>query len=60
MAAYRFPTPQQQLSTEWLGGGAAQALKDTAAFLKEQGRVAEVAPDYGRFVNADYAREAMK
>ncbi len=60
LAAYRFPTLQQQVSAEWLGGGAARALKDTAAFLKEQGRVTEVAPDYGRFVNADYARDAMK
>lgn len=60
LAAYRFPTPQQQVSAEWLGGGAAKALKDTAAFLKEQGRVPEVASDYGRFVTAEYVREAMK
>ena len=60
MAAYRFLTLEQQASAEWLGGGAAQALKHTADFLKEQGRVVAVAPDYSRFVNAKYVRDAMK
>jgi len=60
MAAYRFPTPAQQVSAEWLGGGAAKALLYTAQFLKEQGRVPEVAPDYSRFVTAEYVRDAMK
>jgi len=60
MAAYRFPTPVQQVSSEWLGGGAAKALLYTAQFLKEQGRVPEVAPDYSRFVTSEYVRDAMK
>ncbi len=60
MAAYRFPTPAQQASPIWLGGGAAAALKDTAEFLKEQGRVAQVAPDYSSFVTAQYVQAAMK
>ena len=60
MAAYRFPTPAEQISAEWLGGGAAKALLDTAQFLKEQGRVPEVVSDYSRFVTAEYVRDAMK
>ena len=60
MAAYRFPTPAEQISAEWLGGGAAKALLDTAQFLKEQGRVPEVASDYSRFVTAEYVRDATK
>jgi taurine transport system substrate-binding protein len=60
MAAYRFPNLAQQASAEWLGGGAAKALLDTAMFLKEQGRVPEVAADYGRFVNTEFVRDAMK
>ena len=60
MAAYRFPTAAQQASAEWLGGGAAKALLYTAQFLKEQGRVPEVAPDYSRFVTSEYVRDAMK
>jgi len=59
MALYRFLTPQEQLSAAWLGGGAAKALADTAAFLKEQGRVQEIKPSYGAFVNPIYVKKAL-
>ena len=58
MALYKFPTPQEQVSSAWLGGGAAKALKDTAEFLKEQGRVQAVAPDYSKFVTTEFAAKA--
>jgi taurine transport system substrate-binding protein len=58
MALYRFPTPDEQLSPAWLGGGAAKAMADTAAFLKEQGRVQEVKPNYAAFVTTEYVRKA--
>ena len=44
MALYKFPTLAEQASPTWLGGGAAKAMAETAAFLKEQGRVQEVKP----------------
>ncbi len=59
IALYRFPTPQEQLSPAWLGGGAAKALANTAGFLKEQGRVQEVKPDYASFVTDTYVRKAL-
>lgn len=59
IALYRFPTLQQQVSPTWLGGGAAKALGNTAEFLKEQGRVQEVKPDYAAFVTDVYARKAL-
>jgi taurine transport system substrate-binding protein len=59
MALYRFPTAQEQLSAAWLGGGAAKAMTDTAAFLKEQGKVQEVKPDYGAFVTTVYVQKAL-
>jgi len=59
IAAYRFPTLQQQVSAEWLAGGAARALGDTAQFLKRQGRLRQVQPDYGAFVTDEYARSAL-
>ncbi len=59
IAAYRFPTLQQQVSAEWLDGGAAKALGDTAQFLRRQGRLREVQPDYGVFVTDEYARTAL-
>lgn len=58
MLLYKFPTPQQQVSSVWLGGGAAKALKDTAEFLKEQGRVQNVFPDYSKFVTTEFAAKA--
>ena len=64
MAAYSFPTGQSRPRRTWLGGGkdggVAKAMADTAAFLKEQGRVTEVAPDYSAFVNPAYAAAAAK
>ena len=59
MALYKFPTPDEQLSAAWLGGGAAKAMTDTAAFLKEQGRVQEVKPNYGAFVTTTYVQKAL-
>ena len=59
MALYRFPTMSEQVSDQWLGGGAARAMANTAAFLKDQGRVQEVKPDYSAFVNATYVKKAM-
>jgi taurine transport system substrate-binding protein len=58
MSLYKFPTPAQQLSAAWLGGGAAKAMTSTAAFLKEQGRIQEVKPDYAAFVTDAYVKKA--
>ena len=60
MASYRFPTLTQQASATWLGGGAAAALKNTADFLKEQGKVQDLAPDYGKYVTDEYVKAAEK
>jgi taurine transport system substrate-binding protein len=58
LADYGFLSLDEQASPAWLGGGVAKALTDTAAFLKEQGRVADVAPDYGKFVTDAYVKAA--
>jgi taurine transport system substrate-binding protein len=59
MALYAFPTLAEQAGPKWLGGGAAKAMANTAAFLKEQGRIQEVKPDYGVFVTDVYVKKAM-
>lgn len=59
MALYTFPTMQEQIGPNWLGGGAAKALTATAAFLKEQGRIQEVKPDYKAFITDQYIKKAM-
>jgi taurine transport system substrate-binding protein len=62
LADYRFPTAQEQASNTWLGGGAnsgvAKAMANTAAFLKEQGRITDIPKDFGKFVNPEYAAAA--
>lgn len=64
MALYYFPTPQEQVSPTWLGGGkeggAARSLAATAAFLKSQGTIAQTLPDYSVAVNPTYAQKAMQ
>ena len=59
MKLYKFPTATEQMGPAWLGGGAAKAMTNTAAFLKEQGRIQEVKPDYGAFVTSTYVQKAM-
>jgi taurine transport system substrate-binding protein len=63
MALYRFPTLAEQASPTWLGGGAeggaARALKFTAEFLKEQGRVNEVPASMAGSVTDEWVRRAM-
>ncbi len=59
MGLYKYLSLQDQLSPTWLGGGAAKAMANTAVFLKEQGRVQEVKPDYSAFVTTTYVTKAM-
>ncbi|TAG01030.1 MAG: taurine ABC transporter substrate-binding protein [Betaproteobacteria bacterium] len=59
MALYKFPTMEEQIGKAWLGGGAAKAMTDTANFLKEQGRIQEVKPNYAAFVTDVYVKKAM-
>nr|WP_092947613.1 taurine ABC transporter substrate-binding protein [Roseateles sp. YR242] len=59
ISLYRFPTPEEQLSATWLGGGAAKALANTASFLQEQGRVQTLKPDYGAYVTTEYVKKAL-
>jgi taurine transport system substrate-binding protein len=59
MKLYKFPTAAEQAGASWLGGGAAKAMTNTAAFLKEQGRIQEVKPDYKVFVTDAYVKKAM-
>ena len=61
---YSFPTAEAQASERWLGGGAksgvAKAMANTAAFLKEQGRIVAIPKDFARFVTNEYAAAAAK
>jgi taurine transport system substrate-binding protein len=49
-----FPTAKEQTSVELLGGGTAKDIAQTAAFLKEQGKIDSVLPDYASYVSAKF------
>jgi taurine transport system substrate-binding protein len=59
MKLYHFPSAEEQLSATWLGGGVAQAMSNTAAFLKSQGRIQEAKPSYADNVTDVYVRKAL-
>lgn len=59
MALYTFPTMAEQIGPNWLGGAAAKAMTSTAVFLKEQGRIQEMKPNYSSFVTDVYIKKAM-
>ncbi|SMO99821.1 taurine ABC transporter substrate-binding protein [Paracoccus laeviglucosivorans] len=55
-----FPDAAGQASPEWLGGGATNALTQSAAFLVEQKQIDSALPDYAPYVNASFAEAAAK
>jgi taurine transport system substrate-binding protein len=64
MGLYLFPTLEEQASKTWLGGGkqggAALSLAETSAFLKSQGTIQSVLPDYSVGIDPSYVEAAMK
>ena len=64
MALYGFPSLAEQAGPAWLGGGAnggaTKALTETAKFLKDEGRIQQLVPDYSKNVNPAFAQGAMK
>ncbi|MEP7184107.1 MAG: taurine ABC transporter substrate-binding protein [Betaproteobacteria bacterium] len=64
MALYGFPSLADQASPAWMGGGAngaaAKALTQQANFLKDQGRLQSVVPDYAKFVTTEWVTRAAK
>ncbi|TIS52592.1 MAG: taurine ABC transporter substrate-binding protein [Mesorhizobium sp.] len=59
LKGYVFPTLDEQASDKFLGGGTVKAIAATSAFLKEQGKIDAVLPDYSKYVTTKYASEAL-
>ena len=53
-----FLTIDEQLSSAWLGGGAANALKFTSEFLKKEKKISKVLSNYNKTVNSSFAKSA--
>ncbi|KAF1030019.1 MAG: Taurine-binding periplasmic protein [Burkholderia plantarii] len=62
LALYAFPSLAEQASATWLGGGAqsgaARSLAATAEFLKSQGTIQTVLPDYSVGVDPQFVKRA--
>lgn len=62
LALYAFPDAAEQASKRWLGGGAqsgaAQSLLATAQFLKTQGTIQTVLPDYAATIDSRFVQRA--
>lgn len=59
LAGSTFPLAKEQVSAALLGGGTVKAIADTAAFLKEQGKVENVLDDYSGYVNPQFIKAAQ-
>lgn len=57
LAGSAFPDAKAQQTTALLDGGTAKAIGETAKFLKEQGKVETVLPDYSPYVSAKFVQE---
>jgi taurine transport system substrate-binding protein len=60
LKGYTFPTLEEQAGADLLSGGTIEAVAATAAFLKEQGKIPAVLPDYGAYVSPRWVKEAAK
>ncbi|RMX05017.1 taurine ABC transporter substrate-binding protein [Corticibacter populi] len=64
LALYAFVPPAEQASAQWLGGGkealVARSLAATAEFLKEQGTIQAVLPDYAAGINPRWVERAAQ
>lgn len=58
LKGYVFPSLADQASEKFLGGATAKAIAQTSEFLKEQGKIDAVLPDYGKYVSAKYVSAA--
>ncbi len=59
LKGYHFPLLDEQASAALLGGGTAKAIADASAFLKEQGKIPAVLPDYSGAVTTKFVTEAL-
>lgn len=58
LKGYVFPPLADQASDAYLGGATIKAITATSEFLKEQGKIDAVLPDYAKYVSAKYVAEA--
>ncbi len=60
LKGYVFPTLAEQGSASYLGGGTVEAIAAASEFLKDQGRIDAVLPDYTPYATVSFVNEAAK
>lgn len=60
LASYDYLTTSQELSAQWLGGGAGDYLKLSSQYLKKIGVINTVLPSYGNAMTKSYIEEALQ
>lgn len=56
---FKFPTIDEQLSADWMGGNVATVMKDQVGFFKEQGQIeGPVLGDFSQFIDTSYIEAA--
>ncbi len=60
LAGCKYPTKNDQLSSNFLNGGMAEATRTTAQFLFEQKRISGVLSDYNQYFSANYVELAKE
>lgn len=55
---FRFPTIDEQLSAEWMGGTVQRFTKEVADFFVEQGELPSALDDYGSVIDASFLERA--
>ncbi|PWV99980.1 taurine transport system substrate-binding protein [Hoeflea marina] len=60
LAGFAFPTVDEMLSPEWLGGGTQTFLKEVADFFVAQGTIDKARDSYDSAVDASYLEAASK
>jgi taurine transport system substrate-binding protein len=58
LKGYVYPSLADQASEKFLGGDTVKAVAATSEFLREQGKIDAVLPDYSTYVNKTYVTEA--
>ena len=59
IGTFVFPTVEEQLSAEWMGGGVAEYLANSAKALEESGKIKALG-DYNALVNSSYLQAASQ
>ena len=59
LKGYVFPTLTEQASSRFLGGDTVKAIAATSQFLKEQGKIDAVLPDYSKYATAKFVEAAF-